>query len=103
LTFGKDVTPSSKLWVARIASIPVLLFLPLFGFVIGFGAANEHLGDSMPWFGLLGFFFGGMIAVVLSFITTFAPKNSPSAKCFRIIVTVAVLEVGTLVVLRIVQ
>jgi hypothetical protein len=95
------MTASSKLWLARAISIPVLLALPVVCFGIGFVVAAEHRGDSMPIFGLLGFVGGLVLAVLFARMTTFAPKQSSVARCFRIIAGVGTAEAIVWLLLRI--
>ena len=86
------MTPAPKLWIARLVSIPILAVLPLIASLPGLGLLHETRGDSIPIFGLLGFFGGLVAAIVLARRTLFARKDSSASDCFKIIATLAVVE-----------
>ncbi len=86
------MSPNAKLWVARVVSVPILIMLPIIAMIPGLGFLHETRGDSMPLFGMLGFFAGGAGAIVLASRTLFARRGTDAAGCFRILAIVASCE-----------
>ena len=94
------MTDTASLWFARIASIPVLLFLPVVCTASGHIIGRDHEGDSFPMGAFLGLLLGLSTAVVLSRRTLFAGRDTSPSRRFRTLAFIAVFELAAWVLIK---
>jgi hypothetical protein len=94
------MTANVKIWVHRVVSVPVLLFLPLLGMAIGGTVTGENQGDSIPFLSMLGLLAGATAAAFFSKRTVFASIACPLARRYRMLGFAFAVEIALVAVMR---